>query len=180
MAASYWTSVIRHIARWPPEPRNLPISIGGVEIRRNIWPPESSVAHVTIETPPTKLLHSRDICPFSHHLELSAMQLRFIKGKSLLNSFNFKKLHISKTLWLTKFISKNSHSVYSATSLKMLLNFFRGTCVIYHFDSVSQFQDYLQHHHPPSTSAMKLHLDSLTQFKCSTHHFNSVLVLLGF
>lgn len=121
--------IVWHVSGWPPEPGYLPITIRGVKIRRYIWPP-GPVAHVWVETPWTELLHARHISPLSQNLQLPAMQFGFIQKKSLLNSLYFKKLHISKTFWLTKLISQNSYPVHRTAWLEMLLHFLWGACII--------------------------------------------------
>lgn len=121
--------VVRHVPRWPSEPRNLPITIGGIQVWRNIWPPDA-ITHVRIETPGPVLLHSRNIGPFRQNLQLPAMQLRFVQNESLLNSFCFYEFHVGKSLGLAKFVSQYGHSINSATWLEMLLHFFRRACII--------------------------------------------------
>lgn len=56
-------------------------------------------------------------------LQRTTMKYCFIQKKSILDSLNFIKLHISKSFWLTKAVCQDCHSVDSSTKLKMLLNF---------------------------------------------------------
>jgi hypothetical protein len=64
------------------------------------------------------------------HLDLATMQFCLIQLNSFLNCFNFNKFHISKAFWLTIFVGQDSHSVDSATRIKVLLHFFWSACIV--------------------------------------------------
>nr|GMD53420.1 hypothetical protein Iba_chr11cCG2490 [Ipomoea batatas] len=110
------------LSPWPPE--------GGFPVTssRIMWC--ARMSNVRIESPWTILLHSWNILPFGHNLQLTSMQFRFIQLESQLNGSFFKKFHISKTLRLAKFITQDSHSIHSTTVLEMLLNFFHSAFII--------------------------------------------------
>lgn len=60
--------------------RTLPISIGGVKVRRYIWPPEA-VTHIRIEASRSVLLHTRNIGPFRQNLHVLSNKLTNIIAK---------------------------------------------------------------------------------------------------